>query len=106
MPSSGCQTCARSEEHTSELQSHDNLVCRLLLEKKPKVRTQKRGSGADQRGLRREEPHRPQPRRAADEHPPLRAVPPPRHVQIRVFFFNCAAAPENLPPSPTRGLPD
>src|SRR3954464_8266961 len=24
----------RSEEHTSELQSHDNLVCRLLLEKK------------------------------------------------------------------------
>src|SRR3954464_5241444 len=34
MPSSGGQTCARSEEHTSELQSHDNLVCRLLLEKK------------------------------------------------------------------------
>src|SRR3954467_9380325 len=33
MPSSGFQTCARSEEHTSELQSHDNLVCRLLLEK-------------------------------------------------------------------------
>src|SRR4029434_6252330 len=26
--------CARSEEHTSELQSHLNLVCRLLLEKK------------------------------------------------------------------------
>src|SRR3954463_610457 len=24
----------KSEEHTSELQSHDNLVCRLLLEKK------------------------------------------------------------------------
>src|SRR3954465_1054099 len=35
MPSSACQTSAlRSEEHTSELQSHDNLVCRLLLEKK------------------------------------------------------------------------
>src|SRR3954462_3407261 len=34
MPSSGVQTCAlRSEEHTSELLSHDNLVCRLLLEK-------------------------------------------------------------------------
>src|SRR3954462_8955457 len=34
MPSSGGQTCAlRSEEHTSELQLHDNLVCRLLLEK-------------------------------------------------------------------------
>src|SRR5260370_26162954 len=26
--------CWRSEEHTSELQSHLNLVCRLLLEKK------------------------------------------------------------------------
>src|SRR5690242_21195581 len=27
----------RSEEHTSELQSHVNLVCRLLLEKKKKM---------------------------------------------------------------------
>src|SRR2546430_11916892 len=27
-------TAARSEEHTSELQSQSNLVCRLLLEKK------------------------------------------------------------------------
>src|SRR5207237_9701630 len=29
-------TVTRSEEHTSELQSHLNLVCRLLLEKKKK----------------------------------------------------------------------
>src|SRR5438034_4444250 len=29
-------TYARSEEHTSELQSHSDLVCRLLLEKKKK----------------------------------------------------------------------
>src|SRR5260370_16198412 len=29
----------RSEEHTSELQSHLNLVCRLLLEKKKKNKT-------------------------------------------------------------------
>src|SRR5690242_21909233 len=29
----------RSEEHTSELQSHVNLVCRLLLEKKKKNQT-------------------------------------------------------------------
>src|SRR5438477_1219909 len=28
----------RSEEHTSELQSHVNLVCRLLLEKKKKTK--------------------------------------------------------------------
>src|SRR5258708_18606648 len=30
------QVAARSEEHTSELQSPDHLVCRLLLEKKKK----------------------------------------------------------------------
>src|SRR5437773_6899259 len=29
----------RSEEHTSELQSHHDLVCRLLLEKKKKIPT-------------------------------------------------------------------
>src|SRR5260221_1612857 len=31
--------CDRSEEHTSELQSHSDLVCRLLLEKKKLTRT-------------------------------------------------------------------
>src|SRR5690242_21509539 len=30
----GAEPIPRSEEHTSELQSHVNLVCRLLLEKK------------------------------------------------------------------------
>src|SRR2546430_10471098 len=33
------RTPARSEEHTSELQSQSNLVCRLLLEKKKTVRS-------------------------------------------------------------------
>src|SRR5260370_27865548 len=32
-----CPSPSRSEEHTSELQSHLNLVCRLLLEKKKKI---------------------------------------------------------------------
>src|SRR5690606_39653081 len=32
----GGYALARSEEHTSELQSRENLVCRLLLEKKKK----------------------------------------------------------------------
>src|SRR2546430_11945710 len=32
----------RSEEHTSELQSQSNLVCRLLLEKKKKMTTRSR----------------------------------------------------------------
>src|SRR5260221_10913200 len=31
---SACSMRSRSEEHTSELQSHSDLVCRLLLEKK------------------------------------------------------------------------
>src|SRR2546427_8596720 len=34
MMSNRSETLARSEEHTSELQSQSNLVCRLLLEKK------------------------------------------------------------------------
>src|SRR2546430_8892062 len=33
--------CSRSEEHTSELQSQSNLVCRLLLEKKKNNRIQR-----------------------------------------------------------------
>src|SRR2546426_3061319 len=36
-PRSGCCGTGRSEEHTSELQSPCNLVCRLLLEKKKKI---------------------------------------------------------------------
>src|SRR5260370_14772631 len=40
-PRTGAAECCpvRSEEHTSELQSHLNLVCRLLLEKKNNSRT-------------------------------------------------------------------
>src|SRR2546430_4169161 len=47
----GTKPARRSEEHTSELQSQSNLVCRLLLEKKkkqtnmtkdPKIRTHQR----------------------------------------------------------------
>src|SRR5256885_5087010 len=36
--------CLRSEEHTSELQSPCNLVCRLLLEKKKKRRSRARSA--------------------------------------------------------------
>src|SRR5438552_5072727 len=40
------QSCypRRSEEHTSELQSPDHLVCRLLLEKKKKTKIKKQYS--------------------------------------------------------------
>src|SRR5205085_3977737 len=36
-PYGDCSLVRRSEEHTSELQSQSNLVCRLLLEKKKKT---------------------------------------------------------------------
>src|SRR5438132_4053853 len=36
---SSSATATRSEEHTSELQSHSEIVCRLLLEKKKKYKT-------------------------------------------------------------------
>src|SRR2546427_1335569 len=37
-PSTTVLSEPRSEEHTSELQSQSNLVCRLLLEKKKKIK--------------------------------------------------------------------
>src|SRR2546428_6889513 len=36
-PAAATVELARSEEHTSELQSRSDLVCRLLLEKKKKI---------------------------------------------------------------------
>src|SRR5690606_40716836 len=55
---------ARSEEHTSELQSRENLVCRLLLEKK------KAAPGADRPPDRAP---RPAARRAEEPTPELQA---------------------------------
>src|SRR5207237_6267977 len=37
LPRTAAKKAKRSEEHTSELQSHLNLVCRLLLEKKKRI---------------------------------------------------------------------
>src|SRR2546427_4955699 len=42
---------ARSEEHTSELQSQSNLVCRLLLEKKKRDRKTRVKSGSSHNSL-------------------------------------------------------
>src|SRR5436309_5368795 len=42
-------TTARSEEHTSELQSRENLVCRLLLEKKKKKKTTRKDATQKER---------------------------------------------------------
>src|SRR5258708_28212788 len=43
------QAPRRSEEHTSELQSPDHLVCRLLLEKKKKQKTREKRDVQQQR---------------------------------------------------------
>src|SRR6266403_6244196 len=42
---------ARSEEHTSELQSRRDLVCRLLLEKKKKIKTNQMSELRDKRKI-------------------------------------------------------
>ena len=39
----------RSEEHTSELQSHSDLVCRLLLEKKKKIKKKKKNKNKNKK---------------------------------------------------------
>src|SRR5438034_6821436 len=51
----------RSEEHTSELQSHSDLVCRLLLEKKKRHALDR--TGGAQRGPGHREPARERQRR-------------------------------------------
>src|SRR5436190_13724611 len=42
----------RSEEHTSELQSHSDLVCRLLLEKKKKNKTSKHMASVQEKNFK------------------------------------------------------
>src|SRR3989440_7132565 len=44
-----CRRASRSEEHTSELQSRSDLVCRLLLEKKKRYRSRVGFVGTGQR---------------------------------------------------------
>src|SRR3954465_12063199 len=99
-------TGRRSEEHTSELQSHDNLVCRLLLEKKKKQ---------NECPLRRRA--RPPPQSWCSAEQAVRAatsvlfVTGPGCSGARprwpgpVFFFKRTAPPETLPSSPTARLP-
>src|SRR5437773_8923246 len=56
----------RSEEHTSELQSHHDLVCRLLLEKK-----------------------KPQQAHQLRRNPPVPSAPPPRRVHSPPAEHRC-----------------
>src|SRR2546427_4690552 len=49
LPAPNASRTARSEEHTSELQSQSNLVCRLLLEKKKKNKINERNNNVRKR---------------------------------------------------------
>src|SRR5438034_6997083 len=49
---------SRSEEHTSELQSHSDLVCRLLLEKKKKKKKKKKIKDKEKRNRKNQYKHR------------------------------------------------
>src|SRR3954463_10748285 len=84
----------RSEEHTSELQSHDNLVCRLLLEKKESCdssSTQTPSCGNGQIGIKA-----------------IIRTSDPRMTggcQDPRVVFKSAATPADSPFSPTRAVP-
>src|SRR6202453_5230342 len=97
MPSAGCLSpeaksyCPnRSEEHTSELQSPQNLVCRLLLEKKSAPRGM---AGEVQSGFWK--------LMVYAQTPPTECAAPPRPrsttVRLNDFFFNDAAPSEIYP---------
>src|SRR3954463_16719242 len=107
MPSSACKTKKiRSEEHTSELQSHDNLLCRLLLEKK---RTgTRRWTARVGRGRRRHRDTRlPARYENLSNHYHLAASPAPLALPpvSMAYFFKDAATPGISPLSPPAAFP-
>src|SRR6266478_3676937 len=79
--------CQRSEEHTSELQSQSNLVCRLLLEKKKNRAAAKIGEEQIKHYTTKEEALL----RSAEADAQLAKTDLERS---RVFFFNDAASTE------------
>src|ERR1039457_1920622 len=93
MPSSAL----RSEEHTSELQSPCNLVCRLLLEKKSNARAlELRATLSDLgAGAQHRPPARPPDPRRAQPAAARRTVPHPA-----VFFFLKQPPPPKSSPFP------
>src|SRR6202142_4090283 len=100
MPSSGVQTCARSEEHTSELQSPTNLVCRLLLEKR---RTDLQGLNAFEYTYRCHADHCKRVRVAAIPGAGARGTGRMRRCLGGVFFFFLKdGRPPRLSPFPPR----
>src|SRR5690606_40971256 len=69
----------RSEEHTSELQSRENLVCRLLLEKKKKQHQQQSNQPNQQPPAPEQSSGAPAAAPLTERQPPS-TPPPPRHT--------------------------
>src|SRR6266571_2071375 len=90
----GAEGTRRSEEHTSELQSHVNLVCRLRLEKKNEIqrRIRRPTEGRSQRAYQRRRANHPVHRRTA-----YLGVRRRRGRHYGLFFFAMARPP----PGPT-----
>src|SRR3954467_1720714 len=85
----------RSEEHTSELQSHDNLVCRLLLEKKKKTTRHTRTSKhCETHTSHTEQPVRVWCTVASSEPAAGYGCSPVIVLLLLFFFFNDTAPPE------------
>src|SRR6202012_4422282 len=85
----------RSEEHTSELQSHSDLVCRLLLEKK-KLVPRDAVSPRCRRGVARPDGcrHVAQPQAVVAGSDGRRGPRCP-HIELSLFFFLRTPAPPN-----------
>src|SRR5256885_2933861 len=85
---------ARSEEHTSELQSPCNLVCRLLLEKKKKSQSRRGGRRLDRGGDADRAPARPAAQPVPDLH---RLLPgPPHQRQLPRLWLRSILAPRRV----------
>src|SRR3954465_3890616 len=106
MPSSACQKCAlRSEEHTSELQSHDNLVCRLLLDRKHTPELQSHDNLVCRLLLERKNTRAHQRAGGGPARPREQAPAPSVEVCAFLFFFKESAPPRIHPLSPPPPFP-
>src|ERR1039457_750980 len=93
-----CALPIRSEEHTSELQSPCNLVCRLLLEKTHSIHSGRVPVRSAQPATRRDAVPR-APRLSATSAREGRARVVPRQFCITVFFFFFQWSPPPHSPS-------
>src|SRR3954466_14512300 len=97
--------CSRSEEHTSELQSHDNLVCRLLLEKNTHRRAPPRRGGGTPRYFPRLDAPRAARRHSAQRLSARFASSWAGSAKCFFFFFLSERRPPKSSPFPPRPPP-